>query len=75
MVENGLGITLLPTLAAGLLRGTNLVSRPLLADRPARKIGLVWRNGTRRRNEFRLLADELARQAKPLAVEVDDYRI
>jgi hypothetical protein len=48
---------------------------PLLADGPARKIGLVWRNGTRRRNEFRLLADELARQAKPLAVEVDDYRI
>ena len=75
MVENGLGITLLPTLAAGLLHGTNLVSRPLLADGPARKIGLVWRNGTRRRNEFRLLADELSRQAKPLAVEVDDYRI
>jgi LysR family hydrogen peroxide-inducible transcriptional activator len=66
MVDNGLGTTLLPTLAvdAGLLLGTNLVTRPLLADEPARKIGLVWRRGTGRRNEFRLLAKELAERAK-----------
>jgi LysR family transcriptional regulator, hydrogen peroxide-inducible genes activator len=39
----GLGTTLLPTLAvdAGLLLGTSLVTRPLLGDEPARKIGLV----------------------------------
>jgi LysR family transcriptional regulator, hydrogen peroxide-inducible genes activator len=69
MVENGLGITLLPTLAveAGLLHGTNLVTRPLLVDGAARKIGLVWRSSTRRRNEFRLLARELAARSKPHA--------
>jgi LysR family transcriptional regulator, hydrogen peroxide-inducible genes activator len=65
MVDNGLGITLLPTLAvdAGLLRGTNLITRPLLRDEAARKIGLVWRRGTGRRNEFRLLAKELMKRA------------
>jgi LysR family hydrogen peroxide-inducible transcriptional activator len=67
MVENGLGTTLLPTLAveAGLLHGTNLVTRPLLVEGAARKIGLVWRSSTRRRNEFRLLAREIAARSKP----------
>jgi len=66
MVDNGLGTTLLPSLAvdAGLLLGTNVVTRPLFADEPARKIGLVWRRGTGRRSEFRLLAKELAERAK-----------
>ena len=73
MVDNGLGITLLPWLAveAGLLLGTSLVTRPLLTDEAARKIGLVWRRGTGRREEFRLLAKELTerakRNAKPVA--------
>ena len=69
MVDNGLGTTLLPTLAvnAGLLLGTNLVTRPLLANEPAREIGLVWRRGTGRRDEFRLLAKELAERAKVTA--------
>ena len=66
MVDNGLGTTLLPKLAvdAGLLQGTNLVTRPLLSHDAARKIGLVWRRGTGRRNEFRLLAKELMVRAK-----------
>jgi LysR family hydrogen peroxide-inducible transcriptional activator len=66
MVDNGLGTTLLPRLAvdAGLLQGTNLVTRPLLSHKAARKIGLVWRRGTGRRNEFRLLAKELMEHAK-----------
>ncbi|MBV9564978.1 MAG: hydrogen peroxide-inducible genes activator [Bradyrhizobium sp.] len=67
MVDNGLGTTLLPTLAvdAGLLLGTSLVTRPMLGEVPTRKIGLVWRRGTGRRKEFRLLAKELAERAKP----------
>jgi LysR family hydrogen peroxide-inducible transcriptional activator len=67
MVANGLGTTLLPMLAvdAGLLLGTNLVTRPLLGEVPARQIGLIWRRGTGRRDEFRLLAKELAERAKP----------
>jgi LysR family transcriptional regulator, hydrogen peroxide-inducible genes activator len=66
MVDNGLGTTLLPTLAvdAGILLGTNVVTRPLVGDRPARKIGLVWRRGTGRRHEFRLLAKELMERIK-----------
>ena len=69
MVDNGLGTTLLPTLAvdAGLLLGTSLITRPLLTDEPARNIGLVWRRGTGRREEFRLLAKELTQRAKVAA--------
>jgi LysR family transcriptional regulator, hydrogen peroxide-inducible genes activator len=66
MVDNGLGTTLLPTLAvdAGLLLGTSLVTRPLLNDEAVRKIGLIWRRGTGRREEFLLLAKEIAERAK-----------
>ena len=69
MVDNGLGTTLLPTLAvdAGLLFGTSLITRPLLTDEPGRNIGLVWRRGTGRREEFLLLAKELAQRAKVAA--------
>jgi LysR family hydrogen peroxide-inducible transcriptional activator len=65
MVDNGLGITLLPRLAldAGILKGTGLVARPIAADRPARDIALAWRKGTRRREEFQLLAAEITRLA------------
>lgn len=65
MVDNGLGVTLLPDLAldAGILRGTNVVTRPL-ADRttktpPSRTIGLAWRAGTRRASEFKLFGEAL----------------
>jgi LysR family hydrogen peroxide-inducible transcriptional activator len=66
MVANGLGTTLLPNLAvdAGLLLGTNLVTRPLLTNEPAREIGLVWRRGTGRADEFRLLAKQIAERTK-----------
>src|SRR5215813_10260273 len=66
MVDNGLGTTSLPKLAvdAGLLQGTNLVTRRLRSHEAARKIGLVWRRGTGRRDEFRLLAKELMERAK-----------
>jgi LysR family hydrogen peroxide-inducible transcriptional activator len=66
MVDNGLGITPLPELAidAGVLRGTSLVTRPLAAEEPGREIALVWRRGTGRREEFLLLAKELAARAK-----------
>jgi len=67
MVANGLGITLLPELAleSGILKGTRLVTRPVAGPEPAREIALVWRRGTARREEFRLLAKEIARLARP----------
>src|SRR5262249_43869324 len=66
MVDNGLGTTLLPELAvdAGLLAGTSLVIRPLQSEAPARQIGLAWRRGTGRREEFLLLAKELLERGK-----------
>lgn len=58
MVDNGLGVTLLPQLAldANILKGTELVARSLASEAPARQIALVWRRGTGRRDEFQLLA-------------------
>ena len=69
MVDNGLGITLLPELAveAGILRGTGLITRPLAGNDTARTIGLIWRRGTGRRDEFLLLARELKALAAGLA--------
>ncbi len=66
MVDNGLGVTLLPQLAldAGVLKGTDIVARPLGVDRPEREIALVWRKGTARKEEFQLLAREIARLAQ-----------
>ena len=61
MVDNGLGMTLVPKMAveAGLLAGTGVVARPLDAEHPSRSIALVWRRGSPREKEFRLLADAL----------------
>lgn len=61
MVDNGLGMTLVPEMAveAGLLDGTNVIARRLDSEHPARRIALVWRKGSPREKEFRLLADAL----------------
>ena len=61
MVDNGLGLTLLPEMAieAGILNNTGIVARPLDAVHPSRRIALVWRKGSPREKEFRLLADAL----------------
>src|SRR5215468_436706 len=66
MVDNGLGVTLLPQLAldAGVLKGTEMVARPVDVDNPERDIALIWRKGTARKKEFQLLAQEIARLAK-----------
>lgn len=61
MVDNGLGVTLLPAMAleAGILDNTHVVAKPLDADHPSRRIALAWRRGSPREKEFRLLADAL----------------
>jgi LysR family hydrogen peroxide-inducible transcriptional activator len=65
MVDNGLGITLLPQLAidGGILRGTRLSVVPFQGKQPTRKIGLIWRRGTGRQEEFELLGSQIARLA------------
>jgi len=61
MVDNGLGVTMLPQMAidAGILNGTNVVARPLKSANASRDIALVWRKNSPRSDEFRLLAMEL----------------
>lgn len=61
MVDNGLGLTMLPQMAidAGILHETEVVVRPLKAKNSAREIALVWRKNSPRGEEFRLLGEEL----------------
>jgi len=65
MVDNGLGVTLLPEMAldAGILKNTSIVARPLAAEHPTRKIALAWRKASPREKEFRLLAEALRQAA------------
>jgi LysR family transcriptional regulator, hydrogen peroxide-inducible genes activator len=65
MVDNDLGVTLLPEMAieAGILRNTHVLARPLAAAHPSRRIALAWRRGSPREKEFRLLADALTDSA------------
>ncbi|MES1975801.1 MAG: hydrogen peroxide-inducible genes activator [Pseudomonadota bacterium] len=62
MVDNGLGVTMLPEMAlkAGILEHTGLTARPLDAANPARRIALVWRRASPREKDFHLLAEVLA---------------
>ena len=66
MVDNGLGLTMLPAMAldAGILNGTDVVARPLKSNHASRRIALVWRKNSQRGDDFRLLAAEL-REAEP----------
>ena len=61
MVDNGLGLTILPQMAidAGILNGTDVVARPLEAAHPTRTIALVWRKARPRGKEFQMLANVL----------------
>ncbi|MBA4765078.1 MAG: LysR family transcriptional regulator [Erythrobacter sp.] len=61
MVDNGLGLTMLPEMAveAGILNGTQVVARPLKSKQASREIALIWRKNSPRRGDFELLAEEL----------------
>lgn len=69
MVDNDLGMTLVPEMAirAGILNNTHVMARPLDAEHPARRIALAWRRGSPREKEFRLLADALRTESAQLA--------
>lgn len=62
MVDGGLGVTLLPRMAvaAGIVRGTELATRPLDGDVRSRRIGLAWRRGTGRQADFERFGRTLA---------------
>jgi LysR family hydrogen peroxide-inducible transcriptional activator len=60
MVAGGLGQTLVPKLAldAGLIGHTRLIARPLSGD-ASRTVALVWRQGSPREAEFRMLGETI----------------
>ncbi len=63
MVDNGLGVTMLPAMAvqAGILTNTQVLTEPLIAAHPSRTIALVWRKASPRGKEYMMLADVLRR--------------
>ncbi|GGB16068.1 LysR family transcriptional regulator [Sphingomonas metalli] len=62
MVDNGLGVTVLPEMAlkAGILDHTSITARPLGEASAVRQVALVWRRASPRESDFRLLAGVLA---------------
>jgi LysR family hydrogen peroxide-inducible transcriptional activator len=60
MVAGGLGQTLVPKLAldAGIIAHSKLIARPLSGE-ASRTLALVWRQGSPREAEFRLLGDTI----------------
>ncbi len=71
MVDNGLGITFIPSMAieAGILEGTRVDARPLRSDHGFRRIALIWRRSSPRENEFQLLATALREIIRELSPE------
>lgn len=61
MVDNGLGLTILPEMAidGGILHGTRITARPLKSRNATRAITLAWRKNSPRADDFRLLAAKL----------------
>jgi LysR family hydrogen peroxide-inducible transcriptional activator len=52
---------MLPEMAIdpGILNGTQVVARPLASPTANREIALIWRRGSPRGEEFRMLSEEL----------------
>ena len=71
MAAIGLGVTLVPemAIASGLLAGLDLHVAPLAGDRPWRRIALVWRRTSGRKETFHQLAELLRRAAAPEAAK------
>jgi LysR family hydrogen peroxide-inducible transcriptional activator len=69
LVAAGYGCTLLPALAGAAETDARITLVPLAEDNARRRIGLVWRRGSPRRNDFDALA-ALIRQQAPDQVSV-----
>ena len=64
MVAGGLGVTLLPRVAADTLVGpADPALVPFRAPAPSRRVGFAWRPASPRRAEFELLAQTFAESA------------
>lgn len=72
MVATGIGITLLPALyvKSEVAHHDIVVARPFTASPPSRTIGMVWRRGTAREEDFTTLADEIRATLRRAAPEI-----
>lgn len=72
MVDNGLGLTMLPEMAirGGILKNTQISARPLGSENAHREIALVWRKNSPREKEFRMLAGILREAAGDMDAEL-----
>ncbi len=66
MVDNGLGLTLLPEMAirGGILVNTQINARPIRSAKAHRDIALIWRRNSPREADFRMLAGILRHAAE-----------
>jgi len=66
MVDNGLGLTLLPEMAirGGILANTGITARPIRSDNAHRDIALIWRRNSPRETDFRMMAGILRTAAE-----------
>ncbi|HEY1125297.1 MAG TPA: hydrogen peroxide-inducible genes activator [Sphingobium sp.] len=66
MVDNGLGLTLLPEMAinGGILMNTQIAARPIRSTNAARDIALIWRRNSPRETDFRMMAGILRNAAE-----------
>ena len=69
MVESDLGVTFVPEMAidSALIKQANISTRPL-ADRSYREIGLAWRRGSARGDEFAALGELITETVGQAAV-------
>lgn len=72
MVSMGMGVTLLPSLyvKSEVTKRDIVTARPLRGVPPVRLIGLVWRKGTAKEDEYRMLAARMEEVLSARAPEV-----
>jgi LysR family hydrogen peroxide-inducible transcriptional activator len=72
MVATGMGLSLMPALyvKSEVAHQDIVVARPFRGTAPSRTIGMVWRKGTSREMEFRLLSAFICRSLTARAPEI-----
>ena len=72
MVATGMGLSLMPALyvKSEVAHQDLVAARPFRGTAPSRIIGMVWRKGTSREDEYRLLSSLLCRSLRDRAPEV-----
>ncbi|MEN8683988.1 hydrogen peroxide-inducible genes activator [Marivita sp.] len=72
MVATGMGLSLMPALyvKSEVAHQDIVVARPFRGTAPSRTIGMVWRKGTSREKEFRLLSALVCRTLSARAPEI-----